>query len=216
MPAGDEMTLFKQFFHPPTAILSYLVADPVTRAAALIDPAPGVLETCGRLLGELGLRLTLVLETHARADGDMNLPELRAETGARLAAHASAPTSGCDQRLRDGDRLYLGEEAIEVIHTPGATPCSVTYRWNDRLFTGDTLWIGCAGDLSGQHADPAALYDSVHRRLFSLPDEYLVYPGHDWTGNRVSCVGQEKLTNSALRAAREAFLAARLPDRQPP
>lgn len=200
------MTLFRQLFDPATATLTYLVADPVTRAAALIDPLPGHLATFGALLGQLGLSLRYVLETHARADGNATLPELRAATGARLAAHAAAPLDGCDQRLRDGDLLYLGEEMLEVIHTPGATPCSVTFRWNDHLFTGDTLWIGQAGDLDGEHADAAALYDSVHARLFCLPDEYLVYPGHDRHGHRVSNIGQEKLTNSDLRRSRDAFL----------
>lgn len=201
------MTLFRQLFDPATATLTYLLADPVTRAAALIDPVPAQRGVCAELLGQLGLRLRYVVETHAQADGNATLPELRAETGARLAAHAAAPVDGCDQRLQDGDRLYLGEEILEVLHTPGATPCSVTFRWGDRLFTGDTLWVGRAGDLSGVHSDPAALYDSVHTRLFCLPDEYLVYPGHDRHGHRVSSIAQEKLTNSDLRQTRDNFLA---------
>jgi glyoxylase-like metal-dependent hydrolase (beta-lactamase superfamily II) len=201
------MTLFRQLFDPATATLTYVLADPVTRAAALIDPVHGHLDALGELLVQLGLRLRYVLETHAQADGNASLPELRAETGARLAAHASAPVEGCDQRLHHGDRLYLGEEILEVIHTPGATPCSVTFRWGDCLFTGDTLWIGHAGDLGGAHSDAAALHDSVHTRLFCLPDEYLVFPGHDWRGHRVSSIGQEKLTNTDMRMTRENFLA---------
>jgi glyoxylase-like metal-dependent hydrolase (beta-lactamase superfamily II) len=201
------MTLFRQLFDPATATLTYLVADPVTRAAALIDPLPAHQDAIDDLRGQLGLRLRYVLETHAREDGNTTLPELRAETGARLAAHASAPVEGCDQRLQHGDRIYLGEEMLEVIHTPGATPCSVTFRWGGRLFTGDTLWIGRVGDLGGAHSDAAALYDSVHARLFCLPDEYLVFPGHDWRGHRVSNIGQEKLTNTDLRMPRDAFLA---------
>ncbi len=202
------MTLFRQLFDPASATLTYVLADPVTRATALIDPAHGQLKALVDLLGQFGLHLRYVLETHAQADDNATLPELRAETGARLAAHASAPMEGCDQRLHHGDRLYLGEEILEVIHTPGATPCSVTFRWGDRLFTGDTLWIGRVGDLSGAHGDAAALYDSVHTRLFSLPDEYLVFPGHDRYGHRVSSIGQEKLTNAGLRMARDDFLAA--------
>lgn len=202
-----SMTLFRQLFDPATATLTYLLADPVTRAAALIDPVPAQRSACAELLGQLGLRLRYVLETHAQTDGAATLPDLRALAGARLAAHAAAPVDGCDQRLQDGDRIYLGEEMLEVIHTPGATPCSVTFRWSDRLFTGDTLWIGRAGDVGGVHCDPAALYDSVHTRLFRLPDEYLVYPGHDRHGHRVSSIGQEKLTNSDLRQPRDSFLA---------
>lgn len=205
------MTLFRQRFDPATASLTYLAADPVTRSAALIDPAACLAEVFGELLGQLGLRLRYVLETRARGDRDATLPGLRAATGARLAAHAAAPIEDCDQRLHDGDRIYLGEEILEVIHTPGATPCAVCFRWGDRLFTGDTLWIGRAGDLRGAHSDAGALYDSVHTRLFSLPDEWLVYPGHDSQGHRVSSIGQEKLTNTDLCLPRDAFLAAMRP-----
>lgn len=202
------MTLFRQLFDSATATLTYLVADPVTRAAALIDPLDTQREALDALLGLLGLRLRYVLETHARANGNASLPELRAMTGARLAAHAAAPVEGCDQRLHDGDRIYLGEEVLEVIHTPGATPCSVTFRWEDRLFTGDTLWIGSAGDLSGPQADAAALRRSVRTRLFTLPEDYLVYPGHDRHGHRVSSIGQEKLTNVDMHALPNVFPAA--------
>lgn len=201
------LTLFKQFFDPASSTLTYLASDPVTRAAAVIDPAPGSITPLGAQLEHLGLSLCYVLKTHAQAAGDATLPELRARTGARLAAHATTPLRGCDQLLRDGDRIYLGEEMLEVIHTPGATPCSVSIRWDTRLFTGDSLWIGHAGDFGGAHSDAAALYDSVHTRLFSLPDEYLVYPGHDWQGHRVSSIGQEKLTNTEMRMTRDAFLA---------
>lgn len=204
------MTLFKQLFDPASATLTYLVADPVTRVAALIDPAHSQREAIGKLLGQLGLRLRYVLETHALADGDTSLSELRAVTGARLAAHASATLENCDQRLQHGDRLYLGEEMLEVIHTPGVTPCAVTFRWGDRLFTGDTLWIGHAENPDSEQSDAGALYDSVHMQLFSLPDDYLVYPGHDRQGHRVSSIAQEKLTNTDLRLPREAFLAARI------
>lgn len=203
------MPLFRQLFDPASATLTYLVADPVTRAAALIDPVSAQLDTLRALLGRLGLSLRYVLRTHARPDGVTDtLPGLRAETGARLAAHAAAPLADCDQRLRDGDVVYLGEELLEIIHTPGATPCSSTFRWDDRLFTGDTLWIGRAGHLAGPQADAGTLHDSVHARLFRLPDEYLVYPGHDRHGRRVSCIAQEKLTNADLHLTRDAFVAA--------
>ena len=147
--AYGPLTLFKQFFDPASGTLTYLACDPVTRATAVIDPAPGSITPLGAQLEHLGLSLCYVLKTHAQAAGDATLPEFRARTGARLAAHASTPLRGCDQLLRDGDRIYLGEEMLEVIHTPGATPCSVSIRWDTRLFTGDSLWIGRAGDLGG-------------------------------------------------------------------
>jgi glyoxylase-like metal-dependent hydrolase (beta-lactamase superfamily II) len=179
------MSLFRQLFHPATSSLAYLLADPITRAAALIDPVPDQQYIYRRLFDQLGLKLRYVLATHTPADNHNSLSALCAETGTRLAAHESATIQDCDQRLRDGDRIYLGEEVVDVIHTPAATPCAVTYLWSDRLFTGDSVWPGCASQAT-------ALYDSVRDRLFCLPDEYLVYPGHAWQGLRVSCIGQEK------------------------
>lgn len=200
------MILFRQLFEPATSSLSYLLADPVTRNAALIDPATSGLGAAEKQIHALGLNLLYVLLTQTQREED-DFTTLRAETGTRIARHEYAGSSGCDQQLRDGDVICLGEEIIEVLHTPGATPCSVCFLCNERLFTGDTLWIGSAGDLSGPQADAGAMYDSVHQRLLRLPDETLVYPRHDRQGQRVSCIAQEKLRNTDLLTERARFLA---------
>ena len=194
-----HMALFRQLHDPETSTLTYLLADPNTWAAALIDPVPEQQAVYLTWLEQHGLKLDYVLVTHSPANPSDGYATLRAQTGARLAAHDSARLETCDQRLRDGDRIYLGEEMIEVIHVPGMLPCSVTYRWNDRLFTGNCLWANAAGDFENGKHGAVSDYDSVNKRLFCLPDEYLVYPGYDSSGHRVSCISQQKLAcRSAL------------------
>lgn len=191
--ALTQMALFRQLHDPETSTLTYLLADPNTWAAALIDPVPDKQALYLTWLAQHGLKLKYVLLTHSPRDQPVGYVSLCAETGARLAAHVSASLENCDQRLRDGDRLYVGEEVIEVIHIPGPLACSVTYRWNDRLFTGQCLWINEAGSFHNGKHSVVSHSDSVNERLFSLPDEYLVYPGYDSVGHRVSCISQQKL-----------------------
>jgi glyoxylase-like metal-dependent hydrolase (beta-lactamase superfamily II) len=191
--ALTHMALFRQLHDPESSTLTYLLADPNTWAAALIDPVPAQQSLYLTWLAQHGLKLKYVLLTHSPQEHSAEYAALCAETGARLAAHDSASVENCDQRLRDGDRLYVGEEMIEVIHIPGPLACSVTYRWNDRLFTGQSLWINEAGCFHNGRHSLVSHYDSVNERLFSLPDEYLVYPGYDHSGHRVSCISQQKL-----------------------
>jgi len=205
------MTIFRQLHQERFNTLTYLVADSITRDAAVIDAVEGQEDGIARLLKKLGLRLRYLLETHLHDDHLSAAPRLRKLTGARIAMHEQARMACCDQLLRDGDSLYLGEEAVEVIYTPGHTRCSVTYRLQDRLFTGDTLGIGWVGSVTAPGADPDRLYASVHGRLYSLADETLVYPAHDFRSRRVSSIGQEKLSNTdmPLACSRTAFLASR-------
>lgn len=203
--------MFRQFFEPTTATLSYLLADPFTRKAALIDGVDGEANRYLARIKELGLTLTYLLETHVHEDHKSIAPQLKALTKARLAVHENGGVRCADLQLRDGDVLYLGEEAIEVLHTPGHSACSATYRWRDRLFTGETLLVGTVGLCVGPEADAEQLYESVHERLYSLPGECLVYPGVDEVGKRVSSIEQERLTNRDLGhdTNREAFIASR-------
>jgi glyoxylase-like metal-dependent hydrolase (beta-lactamase superfamily II) len=187
------MALFRQLYDPATSSLTYLVADTNTWTAALIDPVPGQQELYLTWLEQHGLSLKYLLLTHSRREYSDGYEALCSQTGARLAAHDSTSIEKCHQRLRDGDRLYVGEELIEVIHIPGPLPCSVTYRWNDRLFTGYYLWINEVGGFHNSEHSVVSHYERVCERLFCLPDEYLVYPGYDSAGHRVSCISQQKL-----------------------
>lgn len=202
--SGVAEMIFKQFYCEPYAALSYLLADPVTREAAIIDPVAGQEEAILLITRQWGLTLRYLLETHLHDDHPSAIPLLKKTIGAQVAVHEAAGMACCDRQLRDADRIYLGEEYVEVLHTP----CSVTYRFQDRLFTGDTLGIGCIGAVGGENADAAALFDSIRNRLYTLPGETLVYPAHDRGGHRVSCIKQEKLWNRDLSGTtgRDEFL----------
>jgi glyoxylase-like metal-dependent hydrolase (beta-lactamase superfamily II) len=150
-----------------------------------------------------------VIETHAHADHITGAGALRLRTGAQAAAPAGCGIGPAEIQLMEGDVLAFGAaESVEAIHTPGHTPGSMSYRWRGRVFTGDALLIDGCGRTDFQGGDAGALYDSVHGRLFTLPDDTRVYPGHDYRGNTVSTIGWEKRHNARLAGRdRDAFIA---------
>ncbi len=209
--------LIRQLFDPETSTYTYLVADPVTRDAALIDP---VREQVGRdleLVRELGLRLTHVLETHVHADHVTGAGALRDLTGAKTCA--SAAGAPCvDVQLLHGSVVRVSLVEITALATPGHTNDSLSFCVPGAVFTGDGLLIRGCGRTDFQAGDAGALYDSITRTLFALPDETLVYPGHDYHGRTVSTIGEERRFNPRIaRKTREEFigLLARL-DLPPP
>lgn len=197
---------FRQLFDDTSCTLTYLLADPQTGDAVLID---SVREHVGRyltLLQELNLQLTWLLETHAHADHITGVAGLREVTGARSATGELSGASCADRQLADGDVIVFGNEVIRAMATPGHTAGCMTYHWRDRLFTGDTLMIGGCGRTDFQGGDAGALFDSISR-IMSFPDETLIYPGHDYKGMRVSSVNQEALTNARFRnQTRDSFI----------
>jgi glyoxylase-like metal-dependent hydrolase (beta-lactamase superfamily II) len=201
------MILFRQFFDPTSCTLSYLLADPVTGDAVIIDSVKEHVGAYITFLQEQELQLAWVLETHVHADHITGAAGLCEVTGARSAIGAGGGVGCADRLLKDADTLVFGNQVIRVIQTPGHTPGCVTYHWRDRVFTGDSLMIGGCGRTDFQGGDASALYDSIHERLFTLPDETLVYPGHDYRGARVSCIGQEKESNPHLAGrSRQEFI----------
>ncbi len=200
--------IFRQF-STREGELSYLVADPVTRQAAFIDPSEALLADYEAIIRELGLEPAYLLETHLHEAHVSAAPGLREQWGARLVMHKDIELPCIDVRVKDDDPLYVGEERLKVLETPGHSRCSVSYQWRDRVFTGHSLLAGAAGPCRRSDADPAQLYESIHARLYALPDETLVFPGHVREGLRVSTIGQEKATNRELpgRATEAGFVA---------
>jgi rhodanese-related sulfurtransferase len=133
---------------------------------------------------------------------------LKTSTGATTAVSADCNAQGYDRSLRDGDVILFGHEEITVISTPGHTPGSVSYLWRDRVFTGDTLLIGGCGRTDFQGGSAEALWSSITESLFSLDEQTLVFPGHDYKGRRLSSIGEEKRLNARLAGkSREEFIS---------
>ena len=200
--------LFRQLFDPDTSTYTYLLADEDTREAVLIDPVLEQVDRDAQLIEALGLTLVYTLETHVHADHVTGADALRARLGSRSVVHVEGGAACADVLVRGGDVLTVGSLSIEVRHTPGHTKGDVSYVVGDRVFTGDALLIGGCGRTDFQQGDPGVLYDSVHGELFTLPDDTLVYPGHDYNGRRVSTIAQEKEINARLGGgrSRESFI----------
>lgn len=199
--------VFRQLFDEESCTLTYLLADPMTGDAVLIDTVREHVGNYASLLSEMNLRLSWVLETHVHADHVTGAAGLKELTGARSVTGRHAGARCADVLAEDGDTIVFGNEVIRVIPTPGHTPGCITYQWRDRLFTGDALLIGGCGRTDFQGGDAGRLYDSLVTRLFTLHNETLVYPGHDYKGLRVSSIGQERTTNPRLAGrSRDEFI----------
>ena len=194
--------IFHQLFEPETSTFTYLLADPDTHEALLIDPVLEEVERYVALLAELGLRLRYTVETHVHADHVTAGGALRERLGSRSVVHADGGAACADRLVRDGDVVAVGGVRLEVRETPGHTDGCVSYVMGDRVFTGDALLIGGCGRTDFQGGDAGKLYDSLHRQIFSLPPETLVYPGHDYKGRTVSTVRDELANNARLGAGR--------------
>lgn len=197
--------LFRQLLDPETSTYTYLLADRETRVAVLIDPVLEQHERDLRLLRELSLELLWCLETHIHADHVTGGGSLREVLGCGLAVSETASTTAFDRRLHDGDTVEFGRHVLEVRATPGHTDTCLTYidHENHRAFTGDALLIRGCGRTDFQSGDAHQLYRSVHRRILSLPEETLLYPGHDYDGHTVTTVGEERLHNPRLGGGRD-------------
>jgi sulfur dioxygenase len=200
--------IFKQLFDEATWTYTYLIADPISKEAVLIDPVNTHIDDYMALLEGQGLQLKYSLETHVHADHITASGLLRQRLGATTGVSRLCGAETADIQLQDGDVLTFADgEQIKVIATPGHTRGSLSFLWRDRVFTGDSLLIGGCGRTDFQGGDAGAQYDSITRRLFTLPDETLVYPAHDYQQHWVSSIRQERTTNPRLAGkSREQFI----------
>lgn len=195
----------RQLFDQETFTFSYLLIDEASRRALIIDPVREQLERDARLLTELGIGLEYVLETHVHADHVTSAAALAERTGAVTAA--SRLGASCAMRhLREGDVIRFGDAALHVLETPGHTRDSLSFYAGGHVFTGDALFVRGTGRTDFQNGDASALYDSINLKLFALPDETVVWPGHDYNGHAASTIGEERRHNPRLAGkTREEF-----------
>ncbi len=187
---------------------TYLIGCERTRRAALIDPVKTHAERYLAVLAYEGLRLDALIDTHTHADHPTGAFLLKDLTGARLIMHRRAPVPLASQHVEDGDTVEVGDLEIEVLYTPGHTPDSISLHVEGRVFTGDVLLIGGTGRADFAGGDAGQQYDAIARKLFTLPDDTIVYPAHDYRGNTSSTIGREKGMNPRMAGrTRDEYVA---------
>jgi sulfur dioxygenase len=192
------MKTLHQLFDAASSTYTYVLVAATTRHAVIIDPVDAHLEAYLTLLREQGLTLDYVLESHAHADHITSAGALCQRTGAHAAAPLHCNILPADIQLEDGAEIHFGDELIRAIHTPGHTAGSMSYLWREHAFTGDSLLIDGCGRTDFQSGDAGMLYDSITQRLFTLPEQTVVYPAHDYKGRTSSTIGHERQHNTRL------------------
>ncbi len=194
------MLVFRQLFDPVSSTYTYLLADRPSGEAILIDPVFEQVPRDAALISELGLQLVASVDTHVHADHVTGAWLLRERFGSAIALAAVSGAEGSTRGLQHGDRVAFGSRHLEARATPGHTDGCMSYVLDDRsmAFTGDCLLIRGSGRTDFQQGDPHRMFRSVREQLFTLPDDCLLYPGHDYRGLTVSSVAEEKRFNPRL------------------
>lgn len=191
--------IFRQLFDNTSSTYSYLLASRTGGEALIIDPVLERVDRYIQLLRELDLKLVKAVDTHLHADHITGLGALRERTHCITVMGEQSGVDVVSMRVADGDRIDIEGLSLRVIYTPGHTNDSYSFGMADRVFTGDTLLIRGTGRTDFQNGDPRAQYESLFGRLLKLADETLVYPAHDYKGDTVSTIGEERAFNPRLQ-----------------
>src|SRR5215813_6870681 len=193
------MMIFRQLFDSTSGTYTYLLASRHGGEALIIDPVIERIDRYLQLVRELDLKLVKAVDTHLHADHVTGLGALRDRTHCVTVMGEHTKADVVSMRVAEGDRVQIEGLSLDVLYTPGHTDDSYSYLLGDRVFTGDTLLIRGTGRTDFQNGDPRAQYDSLFNKLLKLPDETLVYPAHDYKGDTVSTIGEEKRFNPRLQ-----------------
>ncbi|MBV8702874.1 MAG: MBL fold metallo-hydrolase [Acetobacteraceae bacterium] len=191
--------VFRQLFDATSGTYTYLLASRRGGEALILDPVLEKVDRYLQLVRDLDLKLVKAVDTHLHADHVTGLGALRDRTRCVTVMGEQSGVDVVAMRVGDGDRLRIEGICLDVIHTPGHTDDSYSFAMADRVFTGDTLLIRSTGRTDFQNGDPRAQYESIFNRLLRLPDETLVFPAHDYKGDTVSTIGEERAFNPRLQ-----------------
>ena len=191
--------IFRQLFDSVSGTYSYLLASRSGGEALIIDPVLEKVDRYLQLIRELDLRLVKAVDTHLHADHITGLGALRDRTHCITVMGENTKADVVSMRLAEGDKLTIEGMSMDVLYTPGHTDNSYSFLMRDRVFTGDTLLIRGTGRTDFQNGDARAQYESLFGKLLRLPDETMVFPAHDYKGDTVSTIGEEKRYNPRLQ-----------------
>ena len=191
--------IFRQLFDSTSGTYTYILASRPGGEALIVDPVLEKVDRYLQLIRELDLKLVKAVDTHLHADHITGLGALRDRTHCITVMGEQTHADVVSMRVAEGDRVEIEGLRLDVLYTPGHTDDSYSYLLPDRVFTGDTLLIRGTGRTDFQNGDPRAQYDSIFNKLLKLPEATLVYPAHDYKGDTVSTIGEEKLFNPRLK-----------------
>ena len=191
--------IFKQVFDQKSSTYTYIIASAEGREALIIDPVLENVEDYIKLLTELNLKLVKVIDTHIHADHVTGAGKLRDKTQCVTIMGEHTPTDAVEIKVKDEEIIKLDQLKIKALYTPGHTSDSFSFLMDNYLFSGDTLLINGTGRTDFQNGSSKDAYNSLFNRLLKLPDETLVYPAHDYKGEKVSSIGKEKKFNPRLQ-----------------
>ena len=191
--------IFRQLFDSVSGTYSYLLASRSGGEALIIDPVLEKVDRYLQLISELNLRLVKAVDTHLHADHITGLGALRDRTHCITVMGENTKADVVSMRLAEGDKLTIEGVSMDVLYTPGHTDDSYSFVMRDRVFTGDTLLIRGTGRTDFQNGDARAQYESLFGKLLRLPDETMVFPAHDYKGDTVSTIGEERRYNPRLQ-----------------
>ena len=191
--------LFKQLFDTKSSTYTYLIASAKGREALIIDPVEENVDEYVNHLKELDLKLVKVIDTHIHADHVTGASKLKNNTNCSTVMGENSPAETVDIRLKDEETIEIDQLKIKALYTPGHTSDSYSFLMNNYLFSGDTLLINGTGRTDFQNGSSKDAYNSLFNKLLKLPEETILYPGHDYNGKKFSTIGNEKKFNPRLQ-----------------